>query len=149
MKYINDTTGEVKGFPFDGAREMSQEEWDLFRNPPPTVDGIRSLKLSEIREECESHINAGFQADVLFPDCNYRNDRDQQTTMRNASESGGMIWMNEKFTYHTSSQALAIYELSKSEVESHRVRYANKCDYINDQSRTVEEITAVTWDSVE
>ena len=111
----------------------------------------RENKKLTLRKDCESAINAGFQADILFPECKYRNDRDQQMTMRNASEypTGGKIWMNESFLQHTKAQAQSVYDLSKQEIEKHRTRYADKCSYVNASERTAEEIIAVTWSSVE
>ncbi|AUR82876.1 hypothetical protein NVP1029O_43 [Vibrio phage 1.029.O._10N.261.55.A7] len=147
--YINDKTGIVKGFKFDGARVMTPEEFDSYRNPPPTLDALREAKKSELRAACEAAINAGFVTDVLFPNSNYRNDRDQQQTMRDAATGGGKIWMNEAFTHHNQAQAEAVYSVSVSEKETHRSTYADKCAYLNDPDRTREEIEAVTFTSVE
>lgn len=148
-KYINDATGEVKGFPFDGAREMAQDEWDLFRSPPISVDECRCAKIAELRSECESKINAGFESDVLGYPCQYHNSRDQQQTMRDAAINGGKIYRNEEFTLHTKAQAEIVMAKSISEKELHRTNYADKCSYVNKAERTVEEINAVTWTSAE
>lgn len=117
--------------------------------PGPCLETCRSKKLAAMRKECESHIVAGFIASVLFPDCNYRNDRDQQQTIREAAEGsgGGHIWMNEDFAVHTKTQAQAVFALSKSEKAGHQLRYSQKCEYLGKQARTIEEINAVTWDS--
>ena len=70
-------------------------------------------------------------------------------TMRDAAAIGGKIWRDESFTVHTKSQASAVLAKSRSEVERHRTKYADKCVYINDDERTADEINAVTWDSSE
>ncbi len=116
-----------------------------------SIETIRDAKAAEIRATCESKVDAGFIASILFSDCHYRNDRDQQQTMREASEraAGGRVWMNEDFTSHTKAQAAAVYALSISEKEGYRITSADKCGYINDQSRTIDDINAVTWDSIE
>ena len=157
-------------YDFDSKVELTKEQEDCFYYgvtipdgkrritgtlelediPSPSIDKLRSSKQSELRSTCESKINAGFIADVLFPDCNYRNDRDQQNNIRDcALGDGGYIWMNEDFTLHTKEQAQSIYALSRSEVQSHKLKYAIKCEYLNHPSRTTDEIQAVTWDSVE
>lgn len=113
------------------------------------IETCRCNKLAEMRKECGDHINAGFESGALGYPCQYSNTTNQQTTMRNATISGGKIWRNEAFTYHTALQAQAVFDESTTEIEMHRTDYANKCIYIEDPSRTAEEILAVTWDSAE
>ena len=114
------------------------------------VEKWRSFKKHSIRTECGSKIDAGFTANILFDDCNYRNCRDQQDNIRDcALGEGGYIWMNESFIMHTKDQAEQVYAISRSEVQANKLKYANKCAYLNEPSRTVEEIQAVTWDSSE
>lgn len=138
------------GIPDNVCAGMISNDDGTYSLPLKSIDELRSAKKSELRSTCESKINAGFIADVLFPDCNYRNDRDQQNNIRDcALGDGGYIWMNEDFTHHTKTQAQSIYALSRSEVQSHKLKYANKCEYLNDPSRTAREIEAVTWNSVE
>lgn len=118
-------------------------------NANKTIETCRCSKLAEMRKECGERIVAGFNSDALGYECQYNNSVNQQTTMRNATISGGKIWRNEAFTYHTALQAQAVFDESTSEIEMHRTVYANKCIYIEDPSRTVEEILTVTWDSAE
>jgi hypothetical protein len=66
-----------------------------------------------------------------------------------ATLSGGEIWRNESLTFHTKAQALAVYTESSREIDRHKTTYADKCIYIEDTDRTVEEIQDVTWDSAE
>jgi len=147
--YIDDSTNEVLGYPKHGARVMTAAEITAHTNPPLTVSGCRTDKLAEMRKECGDHIDAGFECDALGYPCQYHNSMNQQTTMRNATIAGGKIWRNEVFTMHTRAEAQAVFAESISEIERLRTVYANKCIYINDESRTVSEITAVTWSSVE
>lgn len=121
----------------------------LPHNATPTVSECRIEKLAEMRKECGNHIDAGFESDVLGYPCQYNNSSDQQTTMRNAAINGGKIWRNEAFTLHTKEQAQSVFDESLLEIEMHRTTYADKCIYINDPSRTANEILAVTWDSAE
>lgn len=120
-------------------------------NKTKEIGDCKCKKATEIRNECQSRINAGFIASVTFPDANYRNDRDQQQKMREAAEStgGGYIWMNEDFTKHTQAQSQQVYSLSKLEKEAHFIRNAQKQEYLQNPDLTVEQINAVTWDSVE
>ena len=117
--------------------------------PAQPVCECRTAKLAEMRKECGDHIDAGFECDALGYPCQYHNSANQQTTMRNATIAGGKIWRNEAFTLHTQAEAQIVFAESISEIERLRTVYANKCIYINDESRTVSEITAVTWSSVE
>lgn len=132
---------DADGFPFN----------ELIPDVVIPIEYYRTEKLAEMRTECESHIVAGFIASILFPDCNYRNDRDQQQTIREAAESssGGYIWMNEDFTHHSKPQAQSVFALSKSEKASHQLTYSQKCEYVGDPARTKSQIDAVTWGSVE
>jgi hypothetical protein len=129
---------------------ITEEEATILCNPPECLEICRCRVSKTIREECESHINAGFIADILFPDSNYRNDRDQQRTIEKAANNeGGYIWMNEDFTYHSKTQALQLLILSDSLVESCRLKNSKKQEYLKRQDLTTEQINTVTWDSVE
>jgi hypothetical protein len=122
---------------------------ELEDTPAPHVADARTAKLAEMRKECGDHIDAGFECDALGYPCQYHNSVEQQITMRNAAVSGGKIWRNEAFTLHTQVEAQEVFAESMGEIERLRTVYANKCTYINDESRTVAEIEAVTWDSAE
>ena len=149
--YINDTTNKVYGYHADGSREMSEEEFSAFCNPAPTVGDCRCVKLAEMRVECGDHIDAGFDCAALGYECQYANTMKQQSRMKNSAYrvGGGGIWRNEAFTQHTQAQAQAVNDESISEIDRHTITYSKKCVYINDASRTAEEVLAVTWDSVE
>lgn len=155
MKYFRNENNELFIDPViknhTGLIEIKKEDFDiqLVVNNAPTVCECRTTKLAEMRKECGDHIDAGFECDALGYPCQYHNSANQQTTMRNATIAGGKIWRNEVFTMHTRAEAQAVFAESISEIERLRTVYANKCIYINDESRTVSEITAVTWGSVE
>lgn len=143
-------SGGYQDFPntcdAEGATKCLKSE---YVNPAASIDDCRCAKLAELSSECERKINSGFESDVLGYPCHYHNDRDQQQTMRDAAVNGGKIWRNEEFTLHTKAQAEAVLSISLSEKELHRTTYANKCSYVNKAERTVDEINAVTWTSVE
>ncbi|PMJ92869.1 hypothetical protein [Vibrio sp. 10N.261.55.A7] len=49
--YINDETGEVKGFIFEGARPMTEKEWSEYRNQPLTAEQLAQARQSEMVSE--------------------------------------------------------------------------------------------------
>jgi hypothetical protein len=148
-KVINKSfLNDIKADSFE-SENKGHERVDDDYAPVKTIAGARTAKLAEMRKECGDHIDAGFECDALGYPCQYHNSTNQQTTMRNATVAGGKIWRNEVFTMHTRAEAQAVFAESMSEIERLRTVYANKCIYINDESRTVSEIIAVTWDSVE
>lgn len=56
-KYINDETGVVKGFPFEGSREMTQEEWYAYKNPPKSTDELFTEEMAELNAEYDKNMS--------------------------------------------------------------------------------------------
>ena len=120
--------------------------------PEPNIEKIRTEKLDEIYRLCGEKINAGIQTDVVHGYMvHYRLNGHDQLGIDSASRraSGGKIWRNEVYEQHSQADAIAVQELKDNHVESCKLTYYNKRTYILSESRTSEEIQAVTWDSVE
>ena len=129
---------DENGFPFN----------ELIPVLEPCIETCRNAKLAEMRKECGDRIVAGFDSDALGYECHYRNTEHDQLDMQKAMLlDGGKIWRNEKLTLHTKSQALIVYTESSNEIDRRKTTYDERCVYINDPERTIEEINAVTWDS--
>ena len=158
-KYYHVTSGKCSGcsdelLAENGSHDEINLTWDEIQkyiNPPKSIEEFRITKLAEIRKECENQIVAGFISDALGYEVHYRCNRDDQMMMRDAKDNrGGLLWRNETLTAHTQAQAQDVFAaMIVHRDETCKVKYANKMNYLNEPSRTIEEIEAVTWDSNE
>lgn len=152
MKYYkNDTTGVIYAFAAEHTRPLTDIEVHLLTQPQQNIEVTRNVKLSEIRTECETNINAGFISNALGYDVHYRCNRDDQGMIRDAkTNGGGLLWLNDSLAVHTSDQISKVF----ADMVNHRdivckSTYVTKVKYVTDSIRTIGEIDAVTWDSVE
>ena len=151
MYYKNDTTGIIYAFAAEHTRLMTDIEVYMLTQPQQNIEVVINEKLSEIRTECETSINAGFISNALGYDVHYRCNRDDQGMIRDAkTNGGGLLWLDDSLAVHTSDQVSKVF----ADMINHRdavckSTYATKVNYITDPIRTIDEINSVTWDSSE
>ena len=133
---------------FDVSEALPGQQHDIETNnvTTPVVYLSRAQKIEEMRIKCGEVIESGFSSNALGYVCQYRCNRDDQSTMREAhADGGGKIWRNEIFTAHIGSEATQVWAEAKTHILTTREHYASKVAEIENESLTDEQFNAVEW----
>lgn len=110
------------------------------------LTSTKNKKVKEFREICGDRISLPFTSNALGTEHIYRNNRDDQLKIKEASENatGGYIWSNEEYLLHTQEQAQLVRLASKSQIDSVTLEYAGKYTEIKN-ALTKDDVDSITW----